>query len=145
MSGETRLIQCPSCGAKNRVADAGQGKRPVCGRCKTPLQQDHPITVTDENFSEIVERSQIPVLLDVWAPWCMPCRIIAPVIEELAAELAGRLRVAKLNSDENPQTASRFNVRGIPTLLLFKDGREMTRLAGAYPKADILRAVAPFI
>jgi thioredoxin len=81
----------------------------------------------------------------VWAPWCGPCQIIAPVIEEIAREFAGRLIVAKLNSDENPLTASRFNVRGIPTLLLLKDGREMTRLAGAYPKADILRRITPFI
>jgi thioredoxin 2 len=144
MSGETRLIECPSCGAKNRV-DAGLRKQPVCGRCKTPLHQDHPITVTDENFSEKVERSPLPVLVDVWAPWCGPCQIIAPVIEEIAREFAGRLIVAKLNSDENPLTASRFNVRGIPTLLLLKDGREMTRLAGAYPKADILRRITPFI
>ncbi len=145
MSSEIKLIQCSSCGAKNRIAPVGLDKQPVCGRCGTPLQRDHPLTVTDENFSEQVERSSLPVLVDVWAPWCAPCRIIAPVIEEIASELAGRLLVAKLNSDENPHTASRFDVRGIPTLLLLKDGRELTRLVGAYPKANILRAISPFI
>jgi thioredoxin 2 len=118
---------------------------PVCGRCKTPLYSDHPVTVTDESFSREVERFPLPVLVDVWAPWCGPCKIIAPVIEELASELAGRVLVAKLNSDENPHTAARFDVHGIPTLLLLRDGRELTRLTGAYPKADILRAIAPFI
>lgn len=146
MSDESTLIRCQSCGANNRVTDATPGKLPVCGRCKTPLHvSDHPITVTDENFSMEVEQSPLPVLVDVWAPWCAPCRIVAPVIEELASELAGRVRVAKLNSDENPETASRFDVRGIPTLLLLKDGRELTRLVGAYPKANILRAIDPFI
>jgi thioredoxin 2 len=145
MSDEATLILCPSCGANNRVADAKTGKLPVCGRCKTPLYSNHPIIVTDESFSEEVERSPLPVLVDVWASWCGPCQIIAPVIEELASELAGRVLVAKLNSDENPQTTSRFDVLGIPTLLLLKDGREITRLTGAYPKADILRTISPFI
>ena len=97
------------------------------------------MTVTDATFATDVERSPLPVLVDAWAPWCGPCRMIAPVIDELAAELAGRLRVVKLNVDDNPQTASRFNLRSIPTLLVLKDGREVDRLVGVRPKQEIAR------
>jgi len=118
------------------------GLAPVCGRCKGPLAAStHPVIVTDANFAQEVERSPLPVLLDMWAPWCGPCRMIAPVIEQLATELAGRVKVAKLNTDENPMTGSRFNVRSIPTLLVLKDGKEIDRLVGALPKQEILRRV----
>jgi thioredoxin 2 len=97
------------------------------------------VTVTDATFAAEVERSPLPVLVDAWAPWCAPCRSIAPVIEELAAELAGRVRFAKLNVDENPATASRFGVQSIPTLLVMQDGREVDRMIGALPKPEIAR------
>jgi thioredoxin 2 len=97
------------------------------------------MTVTDASFPSDVVRSPLPVLVDAWATWCQPCRMIAPVIEELATEMAGRVRVAKLNVDENPATASRFELRSIPTLLIFKGGQEVDRIVGVQPKAEILR------
>jgi len=139
---EAQLIRCPSCGATNRVPleKIAQGLKPICGRCKTSLPIDtKPVTVTDATFAVEVERSPVLVLLDMWAPWCGPCRMIAPVIEQLAAEMAGRVRVAKLNVDENPATAARFRVQSIPTLLVLKGGREMERIVGVQPKAAIVQ------
>ena len=141
---DEQLIHCPSCGATNRVPSQklAQGLKPVCGHCKTALVIDNkPITVTDATFASEVERSPLPVLLDMWAPWCGPCRMIAPVLDELAREMAGKLRVVKLNVDENPATAARFNVMSIPTLLVLKGGWEMERIIGVQPKTEILRRV----
>jgi thioredoxin 2 len=138
---EHQLMRCPSCGATNRVPRARleSGKQPVCGRCKTPLGATaRLVIVTDENFHAEVESANLPVLLDLWAAWCGPCRVIAPVVEQLAAELSGRVKVGKLDVDKNPRTASRFGVRSIPTLLVLKDGREVDRLVGALPKQEIL-------
>jgi thioredoxin 2 len=139
---ETQLIRCPACGATNRVPrdKLDQGLQPVCGRCKAPLPvEGKPLIVTDGTFPVDVERSPLPVLVDAWAPWCGPCRMIAPVIEELATRMAGRVRVAKLNVDENPMTAARFNLRSIPTLLVLKGGREIDRMVGVQPKEEIAR------
>lgn len=139
---DPQLIHCPNCGATNRVPleKVQQGLEPVCGRCKTPLVVSNgPVIVTDATFSAEVERSPLPVLLDMWAPWCGPCRMVAPVIDALAKELAGKVRVAKMNVDENPVTADRFTVRSIPALLVLKGGREIDRIVGAQPKAEILR------
>jgi thioredoxin 2 len=139
---QTQLIRCPSCGATNRVPQdkIDQGLAPVCGRCKTPLlAHQGVVTVTDATFSAEVERSLLPVLVDLWAPWCGPCRTIAPMIDELALELAGRVRFAKLNVDENPATAARFKVGSIPTLLVLKGGQEVDRIVGVQPKAEIAR------
>ena len=141
-TAEITLVRCPSCGATNRVpvSRLRAGTRPVCGRCKRPLPLEAgPITVTDANFAAEVEASPLPVLLDLWAPWCGPCRMLAPIVEELAGELAGRVKVGKLNVDENPATAGRFNVRSIPTLLVLKGGREIDRIVGVQPKAEIAR------
>ena len=136
------LIRCTSCGATNRVPQEkiDQGLQPLCGRCKTLLLTDgRPVTVTDGSFTAEVERSPLPVLLDLWAPWCGPCRMVAPVLEELAKEMAGRVRVGKLNVDENPVTAARFRVQSIPTLLILKGGQEVDRIVGAQPKMEIAR------
>ncbi len=138
---EAQLIQCPVCGATNRVPleKIEQGLAPVCGRCKNALPISiHPITVTDATFSADVERSPLPVLLDLWAAWCGPCQMIAPVVEQLAKEMAGRIRVAKLNVDENPVTAERFHIRSIPALLILRSGQEIDRIVGAQPKSEIV-------
>jgi thioredoxin 2 len=137
-------MRCAICGANNRIAaeKMAPGKVPVCGRCKHALsERPGPVTVTDASFAEEVERSALPVLVDMWAPWCGPCRMIAPAIEELAGEFAGRMRVAKMNVDDNPATSAKFGIQSIPALLLFKDGREVDRILGAQPKGEILRWV----
>jgi thioredoxin 2 len=139
---DTQLIRCSACGASNRVPSEKieRGLKPVCGRCKAPLSVSNgPLTVTDATFSSEVERSPLPVLLDMWAPWCGPCRMVAPVVDQLAAEMAGRVRVAKLNVDENPVTAERFQIRSIPALLVLKGGQEIDRIVGVQPKSEIAR------
>jgi thioredoxin 2 len=139
---ETYLVRCPACGTTNRVPQSklDRGLAPVCGKCRQrlPIEQK-PITVTDANYTEVVERYPLPVLLDLWAPWCGPCRMIAPAVDEIASEMAGRVRVGKLNVDENPATAGRFRVEGIPTLLVLKGGREVDRIVGLQPKEQIKR------
>lgn len=142
---EPYLIRCPDCGTSNRVPREKivQGLKPVCGRCKAalpvPRLDTHPLNVTDANFSAEVENSPVPVLLDMWAPWCGPCRMVAPVIDQLASEMAGRVRVGKMNVDDNPVTAERFQIRSIPALLVLKGGREVDRMVGVQPKAEIVR------
>jgi thioredoxin 2 len=136
------VIRCAACGTANRVprSKLAQGFQPLCGRCKARLVNDgHPVTVTDASFATTVAASPIPVLLDMWAPWCGPCRTVGPVVEQLAAELAGRVRVGKLNVDDNRQTAARFGVRNIPTLLILRAGHEVDRIVGAVPKEEIMQ------
>jgi len=140
----TVTVACSRCGATNRV-DAGrveQGLQPVCGRCRSPLYPSSAVVETsDARFEDQVLASSLPVLLDVWAPWCVPCRGMEPIIEELARSLAGRVRVAKLNVDRAPATAARLRIQGVPTLIVFRHGHELTRMVGARPRAEILRAL----
>lgn len=139
---ETQIIRCTNCGTANRVLleKLRSGDLPVCGKCRTQLTASaQPLKVTDASFASDIEQSPLPVFLDFWAGWCGPCLMIGPFVEELAGDLAGRVRVAKLNIDENPRTASRFGVRSIPTMIIFKDGREIDRITGAAPKEMMLR------
>jgi thioredoxin 2 len=142
-----QILRCPNCGANNRVIKSQiSEKMPICGRCKAPLAAEtHPITVTDANYAAEIENSPLPVLLDLWAPWCGPCRMLAPIIDRIAGETAGRILVGKLNVDENPNTASRFRVQGIPTLLILKNGREIDRIVGAQSKEAILNRLQAFM
>ncbi len=137
-----QIVRCQNCGAQNRVVSGSDklGQAPVCGRCKSPLSaQAHPVIVTDANYTNEVEKFPLPVLLDLWAPWCGPCKILTPIVDQIAQELNGRARVGKLNVDENPMTAARFRVQGIPTLLILKNGREVERMVGVQSKEAILQ------
>ena len=141
-ANETTVVRCPSCRLLNRLPKdkIARGLRPRCGQCKATLPAStKPITVSDATFEVEVERSPLPVVLDLWAPWCGPCRMMAPILDELASEMAGQIRVAKLNVDENPSTAARFNAMSIPTLVMIREGREIDRIIGAQPKAEIAR------
>ena len=142
------VVACPNCGAKNRV-DPARAATPKCGRCGTPLPaassatpSDHPVTVTDATFAaDVLGGGGTPVLVDCWAAWCGPCRMIAPTIDQLAAESAGRYRVAKLDVDANPRTAAAYRIEGIPALLLFKNGKLVDQLVGLQPKPAIASRV----
>lgn len=134
------IIRCSNCNTKNRIPLKRLHDRPLCGKCHIPLvigDFNSPVTVTDETFKQEVLSSPIPVLVDCWAPWCGPCQMVAPIMEQLASEYGGRVKIAKLNVDDNPLTASHYDMRSIPTLLLFKNGELMNRLVGALPKAAI--------
>jgi thioredoxin 2 len=147
-SATSQIVKCPNCGAYNRVSPGeSNDKQAVCGRCKKPLPSasNQPVVITDANFQEIVEKSPLPVLLDLWAAWCGPCRIIAPTVDQLAKELSGKVLVGKLNVDENKQTAASFSVQGIPTLLILQNGREVDRIVGVESKESILRRLQRFI
>ncbi len=148
MASTSVVVACTNCGAKNRVSlDSALQKQPVCGKCKAelPAPAMDPVTVTDANFSQVVENAPVLVLLDLWAAWCGPCRVIAPTIEMLARELAGKVLVGKLDVDANQRTAARFGVQGIPTLLILKNGREVDRLVGVQSREQILRKLSPHI
>ena len=137
MSEKDTIIACPACGSKNRVDLDKADKSPVCGSCKAALPVGGPVEVSDANFEEVVVRSGMPVLVDFWAPWCGPCRMVGPVVEELSREYAGRVVVAKVNTDDNRETAGKFQILSIPTLILFKNGEAVERITGAAPKAHL--------
>jgi thioredoxin 2 len=134
----TRVVVCSNCQTKNRVPASAHGV-PRCGKCHTPLRW--LVTASDADFADVVEASTIPVLVDMWAPWCAPCRMVSPVLEQLAGEFAGRLKLVKINADEAPELSSRFEVLAIPTLILLERGKVIDTQVGAAPAAVLRKWV----
>ena len=134
-------VPCAHCGALNRVPAERLAEHPVCGRCRKSLFEGLPIELTSANFDTVAGRGDLPVLVDFWAPWCAPCRGFAPVFAEAARQFEPRLRMAKVDTDAQPQLAQRFGIRSIPTLAMFKGGRGLARQAGALGAAQLRQFV----
>ena len=128
--GRSAVVQCPFCSAANRVDLTRLSAGPKCAKCGKPLRLDRPQRVTDKDFEQIVNGSSVPVLVDFYADWCGPCRMMAPTLDDLAQKRAGDVLILKLDTDANPLTASRFGIRGIPTIIAFEGGKERARHVG---------------
>ena len=135
---DTHHIVCAHCGATNRLPAARLDDQPDCGRCNQPLLTGAPIELDDRNFDAFVQKSTLPVLVDFWAPWCGPCRQMAPQFDAAARQLRGRALLVKVNSDDNPETSAKFGIRSIPTLVRLQGGVEQRRQSGALPAAQIV-------
>lgn len=136
---ETLHVVCPHCDGINRIPTARLADAPKCGQCHRPLFTGHPVELSATSFARLIGRSDIPVVVDFWAPWCGPCQMMAPEYEAAAAELEPRVRLAKLNTDAESGVAGEFGIRGIPTLICFKGGREIARRSGAIARSEIVR------
>ncbi len=135
-SAQALHIVCPHCHTTNRVREADLSQAPDCGQCHQALFDGHPLALDASSFDKHIGRSHLPVLVDFWAPWCGPCRMMAPAYEQAAALLEPHVRVAKLNTEEAQALAARFNIRSIPSLALFVGGKEVARQAGAFRTAQ---------
>ena len=138
MSDALHLV-CPHCHAVNRVPAARLVEQPRCGQCHRPLFAAHPVELSAATFEKHLNRNDIPALVDFWAPWCDPCRMVAPAFEQAAAQLEPRVRLVKVDTEQEQALAARFGTRSIPTLILFRERREVARQAGALGAADIVR------
>jgi thioredoxin 2 len=134
-------LGCPACGATNRVPAVRLAEQPVCGKCKAPLFQGKPMELGEANFSTQLAATDIPVVVDFWAPWCGPCRMMASHFEAAAKQLEPEVRLAKLNTEEAQATAARLDIRSIPTLIMFRNGREVARQSGAMDANTLVRWV----
>ena len=144
MSASERPIStltCTSCNRRNRIAPSERGA-PHCGSCGAALPW--LVEATDATF-DVEARTSVAVLVDLWAPWCGPCRFVGPIVEQLSQELAGRLKVIKVNVDDNPRVAARYDARSIPTLVVLRDGRVVDRIVGALPKAELTVRLTPHL
>jgi len=130
-------VACPFCGTLNRVDLSRIGQHPKCGKCAKPILLDRPIAITDATFDQVTTDTTVPVVVDFYADWCGPCKIMAPLLDDVAHRRAGELLVVKLDTDKNPITGQRFGIRGIPTLIAFRKGQEVGRRVGAVPAAEL--------
>lgn len=142
MSASAVIVSCPACGAKNRVPAARSGKV-RCAACHVDLPW--LVEADDTTFDAVVGDASLPVLIDVWAPWCGPCRMVSPIVEQMSREFAGKLKVVKVNSDESPRVSQRHGIQSIPTLLLYRNGAEQSRRVGALPAPQLRQWVADAI
>jgi thioredoxin 2 len=137
---QTRLhVSCPHCQATNRLPAERLGDAPNCGRCGQPLLEGQPVELTDANFDTVALASDLPLLVDFWAPWCGPCRAMSPVVDEIAKEYEGKAKVVKVNVDDNADIPGQFNVMSIPTFIVFKDGSPVAQIVGGRPKGDLTK------
>ena len=134
-------LRCQFCETWNRIDAARAADRPKCGKCAKPMLLDRPFPLNDDTFSRTIEDAEVPVLVDFYADWCGPCKVMAPAVDDIAATYQGRALVAKLDTDRAQRTAMSFNIRGIPTTIVFKGGKEVARQTGAVPKPMLAKMV----